>query len=437
MPSATSNPAIDQWSTEGPVLAEFEQIAERLRAFLATAEPGRTSIGDSVALLEIFTTLERLAMAGKTLFASGVLHSTIWYDEGHLTPATWLAERTGGTVGDALATLNASNSLLDLNETKDALRAGLLSESRVRELARVAGKVPASESDLLEVALNGTLQDLKGQCRQVLSHSWSAQEEQARYRAQKESRYLRNFLDEDGGVRLDGKLACDVGARVLAAVEAEAEVLFDEARKAGEQHRYDAYLADALASLVCGDARTGPRAVDTPETVDVGETTSSSKSKRAERRTDRVVLRVDATALRRGLVVAGEVCEISGVGPVPVSTARELLPAAFVEVLIHEGVDVLNVCRVGRNISAHLEAALEERDRHCVVPGCTVTRGLEKHHYPQDFAVSGTTSLAELARICSRHHDMITYGGFVLAGGPGAWTFTRSGPYLADFADTG
>jgi hypothetical protein len=38
-----------------------------------------------------------------------------------------------------------------------------------------------------------------------------------------------------------------------------------------------------------------------------------------------VHLRVDLGALRRGNTSAGELCEIAGVGPVSVTTARELL----------------------------------------------------------------------------------------------------------------
>ena len=88
-----------------------------------------------------------------------------------------------------------------------------------------------------------------------------------------------------------------------------------------------------------------------------------------------------------------------------------------------DGVDVTTVCHVGRGIRAHVHSALAERDRTCVVPGCDVASGLESHHWRQDYAKCKTTSLDGLARVCKCHHDLITYEGFALTGGPGRWRF--------------
>ena len=114
-------------------------------------------------------------------------------------------------------------------------------------------------------------------------------------------------------------------------------------------------------------------------------------------------------------------CEIPGVGPVPVSTARALLPEAFVKVIVSDGVDVLSVTHVGRGIPSHVRSAIEERDPTCVVPGCDVAVGLEIDHWQTDFGKGGPTALANLARLCHPHHFMKTYRGFALGGGPGKW----------------
>ena len=50
-----------------------------------------------------------------------------------------------------------------------------------------------------------------------------------------------------------------------------------------------------------------------------------------------MIVRVDAAALMRGHPVDGEVVEIAGVGPVPVSAVRELLPEALVAVVVTKG----------------------------------------------------------------------------------------------------
>jgi hypothetical protein len=134
-----------------------------------------------------------------------------------------------------------------------------------------------------------------------------------------------------------------------------------------------------------------------------------------------VHVRVDAAALRRGHVEDGEMCEIPGVGPVPVATARAQLPEAILKVLVTDGVDVLSVSHMGRTIRAHVRTAIEERDPTCVVPGCEVAVGLEIDHWQTDFGDDGPTELANLARLCHLHHSMKTHRGFTLGGGPGKW----------------
>ena len=132
-----------------------------------------------------------------------------------------------------------------------------------------------------------------------------------------------------------------------------------------------------------------------------------------------VQVRVDLAALRRGSVAGGETCEIPGVGPVPVRTARELLGDAWVDLVVSDGVDVTTICRMGRSLPSALRTALVERDRGCVVPGCDVTKGLEIDHWRVDHAAGGPLSMDNLARLCRSHHYLKTHQGFVLVGGPG------------------
>jgi hypothetical protein len=134
-----------------------------------------------------------------------------------------------------------------------------------------------------------------------------------------------------------------------------------------------------------------------------------------------VHVRVDLDALRRGSLGPGEVCEIPGVGPVPVQTARDLLGDALCDLVITNGVDVTTVCHLGRSIPTALNTALLERDRHCVVPGCDLTEGLERDHWIVAFAQGGPATIENLARLCGHHHYLRTHQGFELLGGPGRW----------------
>ncbi len=216
---------------------------------------------------------------------------------------------------------------------------------------------------------------------------------------------MRHWSDPDGTFRLDARLTPDAGAKMLCALQGEADLRFHRARKNQELEPAGAYMADALVALVCGEAAASPH--------------ESSRPARSSRAT--VCIRVDAAALRRGHVQDGEMCTIPGVGPVPVALARRQLSDANVKLLVVDGVDVLSVCHVGRSVPAHVQSALEERDPTCVVPGCSTALGLENHHWAVPYPECRTSNLENLARVCSWHHGLISYEGYVLTGGPGAW----------------
>jgi len=133
-----------------------------------------------------------------------------------------------------------------------------------------------------------------------------------------------------------------------------------------------------------------------------------------------VICRVDTSALRRGDVQAGEMCEIPGVGPVPVSVARELFGDCFLKFVITDGVDIQAVAHYGRYPRAHQRTALQFRDPCCVVPGCGRTFGLQYDH-TDPWSTGGATSLDNLARLCTPHHAMKTHRGYQLRGSPGHW----------------
>ena len=124
--------------------------------------------------------------------------------------------------------------------------------------------------------------------------------------------------------------------------------------------------------------------------------------------------------MRRCLVEPGETCEIPGIGPIPVATARALAADAVISAVVCDGVDVKAVAHLGRSIPAHVRTALLARDPVCVVPGCHARDGLEIDHLVA-FAEGGATALANLCRLCHWHHYLKTHQGHRLTGGPGHW----------------
>jgi hypothetical protein len=131
-------------------------------------------------------------------------------------------------------------------------------------------------------------------------------------------------------------------------------------------------------------------------------------------------VRVDHTAFRRGHVEPGETCEIPGIGPIPVASARALAVDAVMSAIVCDGVDVKAVTHLGRSIPAHVRTALVARDPACVVPGCDTRDGLEIDHIVA-FAEGGATSLGNLCRLCHWHHYLKTHQGHRLSGEPGDW----------------
>ena len=134
---------------------------------------------------------------------------------------------------------------------------------------------------------------------------------------------------------------------------------------------------------------------------------------------------VDLDALRRGYTAPGETCEISGIGPVPVEMARDMMRDALLRLVV-TGTDVTVVSTVTRHVPAAVRAALLARDRgRCIVPGCGATRGLQMDHAFVDYARGGPTRLTNLDLLCGPHHFAKTHLGWTLGWDETTgWSFT-------------
>ena len=383
------------------MLVQLETARKEVARQLSGADPDRVTTADAAKLMELFAEIERLGAAGKVLFAGRAAQGIVWRDEGHRSAASWMAEKTGTALGEAVGMLETSEALQSLPETTDALRRGELSGAQVKVIAQGAVGQRGAERELLKSASNGSFKGLKERAAQLRAAAGSAQEESARYLAVRNARYVRHWVDPDGAFRLDAKLTPDAGAKLLSVLETEADARFALARKAQVHESAGAYRADALVALVTGEGLASGTGSARPQVT--------------------LSIRVDGKALKRGHAKSGEICHIPGVGPVPVATVRSQLPEAYVKILVTDGHDVTTVVHQGRTVPARVQSALEERDPTCVVPGCGVAHGLQNHHWDIDYIDCKTTSLAGLARVCVWHHSLISYEKWELTGRPGAW----------------
>jgi len=390
-------------------LAVLKRALVDIRGELSDFEPSLISSADAALVFGVLAELEKTISGALTVVTSRATEAGHWKKEGHRSPAGWVAEKLGSGLGTGSARLESSERLVSLPQTNEAVRRGELSEVQLREITATAIQNPRAESDLLAAAKTHGLKGLKEECLRVKARTLSEKDARAKYEEIRRNRSLHLWTDQDGVGRLDGRFAPDDFARVVSAIGAEADVVFGEARTAGHRESSAAYAADALVALVTGTSSA------------TGAASTNGQRRQSGRPTTTMHLRVDLAALRRGELEGDEVCQIPGVGPVPLATASKVIGASLLKVIIGDGVDVTTVCHVGRAVPAHIRSALEERDGKCVVPGCAVAKGLEIDHYQIAFENDGPTELWNLARLCHWHHHLKTHCGYAITGGPGSW----------------
>ena len=180
-----------------------------------------------------------------------------WQAGGFHSCAHWLSWRTGLAPGAAREKVRVAQALATLPRISAAMQRGQVSYSKVRALTRVA--TPESEAALLDVALAGTAVHVEQVTRAWRRVDRAAEiAEDGRRHAHRE---LRTWVDDDGMVVIRGRLAPEVGAAVLRALDAASEQLRTEAADApeedtpelsAEQRRADALGRVAEAALAAG-----------------------------------------------------------------------------------------------------------------------------------------------------------------------------------------
>jgi len=370
------------------LLQDLQRARAAIDGVVRVLDPDVLAPADASRLLDEAIAIERAGVALRVLVADRAsLHAPSW--TGHRSPEEALAQRTGTSYGEAKKTLESSHKLRDLPKTQEALRKGELSSSQLNEIGPAA--TPENEGRLLDSARNEDARGLKKVCETEKRKARTEDDERRRHERIRKDRHYKSWTDHEGAYCYSGRTTADEGAKLEAAICAQADKEFKAAYAEGRREPAGAYRSDAVLSLITG----GGGAVKTE-----------------------VVIRVDADKLAGG----EGICETDQ-GPVPVDVAiGAMLAGAFVKVIATDGVDVTKVAHVGRTVPALLKTAIVERDGgRCVRPGCSSAHRLEVHHYRCDFAKGGPTTYDNLATLCSFDHDLVTTKGHRLAGKPGGW----------------
>ena len=304
----------------------------------------------------------------------------------------------GLDLGAARERVRVARALGTLPALAEALARGELSYAKVRALTRVA--TPETEARLLAVGNAGTAAHIERIVR-----GWRRVDRRAEAREaarQHGHRALHVYHDEDGTVVLRGRLAPEVGALLLRALDAASEALYQRRRENGpvppvadpaaEPPTRAQQQADALALLA--------------ETVLHHELDPGAPGERYQ-----VVVHVDAGALadpdQPGQSVLEDSVRISA------ETSRRLACDAS-RVVMHHDEDgrLLEVGARTRTIPPALRQALQHRDRSCRFPGCSVRFG--QGHHLRHWVQGGPTTLTNLAMLCRRHHRAVHEEGYQL-----------------------
>jgi hypothetical protein len=362
---------------------------------LERLDPASMSGNEAASVVELCCRVTRLAEAAAARFGRRVEETGAFAATGHRSAAEWLGERAKESPACAKSRLTTAALVATVPALDDAFRRGVLSADQARVIAPAAVTDPCSVDGLLETAAAEAMGTLRERALAVRQRAYPA----ARRADVHRRRYLRCAADPRGGVRGSFLLDETAWGRCLAALEPLAERRFAEGRRDDVLESRDAYMADALVTLCTrpnGGDRGGPSAM--------------------------VQLRVDVESLRRGRTDEAEVCEIVGVGPVPVAHARSLLGDVVFDLLVHDGQDVRALTGEGRSVPKRLRTAIERRDQHCRWGACRETKGLQLHHWRLDAALGEVASLETLVTLCQAHHDYCTYGGWRIEPRPaGGW----------------
>jgi len=364
------------------------EIAGSLRRALATFDPALLSASDCVLVAEELTASAKACTAASLLAASRAAQSGAHRDRGFREAASWIAHEAGSTARQAKDALETARSLDRCPRTREALLAGDVSMSQAHEIAKAEQERPGAEADLLEVARNGNLTQLRDQARERRLKSVSPDVLRRRQLAARRFRWWRDGL---GMLCFDGALPPDVGLPFLNRLEHLAQRLRrDASARGGTAEPFERYASDAFAALTRG-----------------GEPGVRSDSTRTE-----LVIVCDLRAWRRGHAHATEPCHLIGGGPIPVEIAKQLATDAFVKGVLHDGVEIRTVRHFGRRMKAELKTALDLGPAPAFTGPACIDCGWSGHGVQYDHldpvANGGLTTFKNLVARCRPDHEAKT-----------------------------
>jgi hypothetical protein len=380
------------------------RIAEHALASLVGAfDADHLVLSDVTDVWSAFDRIERLAVSAKLLLAARIEEAGVWRRAGARSPAEHLAKLGGTSTSVARRSIENAKQVATLPRVADAIRAGGLSGPQVDAIVPAAAADPVAQGRLLELAQSTNVTELREEC--LRTKAAADPDPDATHARIHENRACRTYADAEGAWNLSARGTAEQGAAFETKMEPIIDELYAKARAEGRREPREAYAFDAL--MLLGDGDVAP-----------------DKKKSGTNPRYLAILHVDLEAIVRGWTEGDELCEIPGLGPIPVRVARELLGDAILKLVITKGVDVMNVTHLGRGATAAQRIALLWSKPKCANVACSSTFTQIDHREP--WATTKHTRLDELDPLCPHDHKLKTNQGWSLVEGTGRRAFVGS-----------
>lgn len=320
----------------------------------------------------------------------------------------WLSWRCSISRLTAREQVRVARRLAELPRMRTLFADGRLSYSKVRAITRVA--TAENEDYLTDIALHASAAQLE---RLVRSYRRVVDTELDEANRAHDRRYLSCNWDEDGSLRVRGRLSADEGALVVRALAAGREALAADREALAADH--EALRTPNGQEEVSAETQIGRQPAESQTTSNadalalMAETLLAGGAQElpaGERH--QVVVHVDAAALTHDAPEGA--CHLEDGPGLPAEAARRLAcDGSLVRIIERDG-RPLSVGRRTRAIPPALRRALASRDDGCRFPGCN-RRRVDAHHI-RHWAHGGETKLSNLVQVCRRHHRLLHEGGY-------------------------
>ena len=410
--------------------------------------------GEASEVVQVCAQIEASAASIKALAAARAAEGKEWQARGYRSPADQMAHEAGMSPSAARRTLDTGRRLSEQPGVAAVALAGELSLEQATAVSDGVAADPGSAGELIDKAKHASLPELNEEVAKVKAARTDPEE---RHRARQAKRAFRRWTDRDGACQAHLYGHPEDGARVWRMLDPIRRRLNALRRQAGlPNDTLDALDYDALMTMA--DIATGnnteltlsdlielglfpqcehPRPptptgepddhldlfVDSP-TDPPSTKPGAARVKRLAGSPLRVMVRVDLDALLRGVPIEGELCEIAGYGPVPVSVVEDLLATEnpFIIGVLTKAEAVVGVYHHGRHPNACQRSALDFLYPTCAAQGCSSNAGLQYDHR-EDYAKTKITAFDLLDRLCAHHHRLKTNQGWALVNGRGKRPF--------------